>query len=112
TNAALREPGRSDDETEKFSLPDLQVTTFSLEQLAQHLAELCATSMDVAVSIKRGARGRAETEQSLASVFSKFVRKEVQSAQLRYPFGGSLWVDTLISCPEGVRLVRMPRVKG
>jgi hypothetical protein len=40
-------------------------------------------------------------------VYLALVERRIFGAQLRYEFEGALWLDTLLTTPSGVRLVRV-----
>jgi hypothetical protein len=94
--------------TESLVLPELQDALLdeqTLEQLARDLESFAQVDE---VLLKGAPTARAgEGSIPLAEALDALRQRRVLGVQIRYRFQGTLWWDTLLRTPHGVRLVRI-----
>lgn len=93
--------------TDNLLLPDLQEAILDEEQLRSYLTDVTRLAEDLTVAIKQSARMRPRTRRSVGGLVKQLLSGEAFGAQLRYRYASAGWLDTLISGPKGVKLVRM-----
>lgn len=106
TQGATAEAPEQDSEQEPIPLADLQDADLTLGQVAIYLAELLSTRVPVHILVKSFAEERPNPGLPLKDLLAAISSGEVRSAQLRYRYQNSGWIDTLIASSRGVRLVR------
>jgi hypothetical protein len=90
----------------ELRLPDLQDAVLGVSQMRVYLEELDSLGCPVKVRVKSAFQQRPRT-LSLGDIGRALERGEIHSAQLRYRFEGTAWVDTLMRTARGIRLVRL-----
>ncbi len=107
TDANRNDDEQQSDREQPIELPDLQDGVLDPRQLTAYLNELIASDVPVHLVIKSTLQDRARKEETLATLGHRLQTGEVRSAQLRYPFEGAVWVDTVMAIAHGFRIVRM-----
>lgn len=103
--SAALEPGRS---------PESGLRLAQIKEAILDDAELRALFADIAtygrveeVTMKAAPRARSEVVRRLPELYLKLVERRLYGAQIRYEFDGGYWLDTLVTTPNGCRLVRV-----
>jgi hypothetical protein len=91
-----------------LALPDLQDTLLDAETLGRLFFDLGQLATILEVRLKGAALSHAQSlSPSLEHARTLLAAGSALGVQIRYQYGGSEWIDTLLRTQHGVRLVRM-----
>lgn len=85
---------------------DFEEQILDEERLRGHLARLSRLAVDLEVTMKMTPQSPAK-QVSLQDLVAPLVENRAFGGQIQYTYWGCRWLDTLISCRAGVRLVRL-----
>jgi hypothetical protein len=96
-------------EPEAEPLPPVHIAEIDRATLADLFADVEALGEDLAIVLKHTAEGNVDAAlaPSLEDAMRHLTRGTALGAQLRYRFRGAQWWDTVMSTPQGFRLVRI-----
>jgi len=91
-----------------LNLPELNDTIIDPGTVQQLFSDVSQYTQLIEIILKQGPRDYA-TDQTytLEQARALFESNGARCVQLRYVYEGSQWWDTLISTPQGTRLVRI-----
>jgi len=94
--------------TEPADLPGVHTALLDAETLAALFRDLSLAARVLDVRVKGQQSRYASTEAwSLDAARTALAEGHLSGVQVRYVLGAQIWRDTLMSTPEGTRLVRI-----
>ncbi len=93
---------------EDAPLPELHEGWLDPDSLGRLIVDI-ETCTEVVEVIVKGAPDHFASDQEIAlrQAFAMISTRTIQAMQVRYRWQGTLWLDTLMWAPEGLKVVRL-----
>ncbi|MFA5506664.1 MAG: hypothetical protein WC314_03385 [Vulcanimicrobiota bacterium] len=90
-----------------LNFPELSQAVLDPPTLQALLRDLTTQTRVLSVTVKGGEQHHAQAaDSSLSQAVESLLRGEIRGVQVRYLWQDREWLDTLLRCAEGIRIVR------